>query len=177
MFFFIHVPPGYKEISYQIDSVLYALGPFTLMTIANCAIIFKFMRAKFKNKNNGTGSTNQALSKTATRGTAMLITVSLTFIILTGPRAFILFIKEDPHPIERVAMNIMQYVNHAINGILYCIASSRFRRELFDVLPCYNKVTSIGNSRNSTITTEPGTSSPPVDSTMIAYLSTIDSPI
>ena len=164
----IHVPTGYKEISFQIESVLYALGPFTLMIIVNCAIIYKFMRAKFKSINNGTGSTNQALSKTATRGTAMLITVSLTFIILTGPRAAVLFIRENPQPIERVVLNIMQYLNHAINGILYCIVGSRFRREMFKVLSCCSKVTSIRNS-------DSGTTNPPTYSTTMTDLSTIDS--
>ena len=80
--------PEYFLILYNIIvPVTYSYGPFTIMGITNCAIIYKFMMAKWKSRYNGTQSTNQALSKSATRGTAMLLTVSFTFIILTGPLA------------------------------------------------------------------------------------------
>ena len=55
------------------------------MFITNFAIVFKFMRAKCNS--NSTESTNQALAKSATRGTAMVVTVSITFILLTSPTA------------------------------------------------------------------------------------------
>ena len=67
----------------------------------------------------------------------MFITVSITFIILTGPTAVSLII--DPtyaHPIERVVMNLMQYLNHSINGVLHCIVGTRFRNELLQVICC-----------------------------------------
>ena len=69
-----------------IDSIFYSFGPFTLMFVTYFAIAFKFMRAKFKS-NQSTESTNQALIKSATRGTAMVVTVSVTFLILTAPNA------------------------------------------------------------------------------------------
>ena len=71
-----------RVIVEAVDSVLYSFGPFTLMFITNFAIVFKFMRAKCTR--NSTESTNQALVKSATRGTAMVVTVSVTFIILTA---------------------------------------------------------------------------------------------
>ena len=55
------------------------------MFMTKFAIVFKFMAAKCKS--NSTESTNQALAKSATRGTAMVITVSITFVILTAPTA------------------------------------------------------------------------------------------
>ena len=58
--------------------------PFVLMVIASCLIIYKFMMAKWQARHGGTESTSQALSRNAMKGTAMLITVSVIFILLTG---------------------------------------------------------------------------------------------
>ena len=69
-----------------VDSTLYSFLPFILMSITNVAIVFKFMAAKCKI--NSTESTNQALAKFATRGTVMVVIVSVTFLILTTPTAF-----------------------------------------------------------------------------------------
>ena len=65
----------------------------------------------------------------------MLITVSITFIILTGLTAVSMVVGK-PHPIQRVVINLMQYLNHSINGVLYCIVGTRFRNELFNALCC-----------------------------------------
>ena len=137
----VRVPPGYKTIYYHIESALYSFGPFTIMIIANFLIIYKFMMAKWRNRQSyGTNSTSQALSKSATRGTAMLITVSVTFIMLTGPTAISVAIEGKAHPIEKLVLNIMQYLNHSINGVLYCLVGSKFRNE-FMKLFCYGRNT------------------------------------
>ena len=68
-----------------VNSVLYSFRPFALMFITNFAIVFKFITGKCKQ--NSTESTNQALSKSATRGTVMVVTVSVAFLILTTPTA------------------------------------------------------------------------------------------
>ena len=131
----VRVPPDYIPIYYRIESVLYSFGPFTIMIISNVAIIYKFMMAKWRNRQgSNTESTSQALSKAATKGTAMLITVSVTFVILTGPTAVSAAIEGSPHPIESVVMNIMQYLNHSINGILYCLVGGKFRKELLKTI-------------------------------------------
>ena len=95
-------------------------------------IVFKFIRAKCKR--NSTESTNQALAKSATRGTAIVVTVSVTFIILTTLTALDLALYRVIHlgnyPIYNLIMNFNQYLNHSINGIVYCIVGSRFRSEL-----------------------------------------------
>ena len=121
-----------------VDSILYSFGPFafTFMFITNFAIVFKFLRAKCIS--NSTESTDQALSKSATRGTAMVVTVSVTFLLLTSPtavayaRSFIIRLEDVPS--YRVFMNFTQYLNHSINGLLYIIVGSRFRSELLKIL-------------------------------------------
>ena len=140
----IHKPSGrcicgvvgnYKVILRAIDSVLYSFGPFILMFITNLAVVLKFMTAKCKNThNNSTASTTQALAKSATRGIAMVVTVSFTFLLLTAPvgmeNALTSIILLENKPMFEVLSNITQYLNHTINGVLYCTVGSRFRLEL-----------------------------------------------
>ena len=143
----VHKPSGrhicgvvgnYKVILRAIDSVLYSFGPFILMFITNLAVVLKFMAAKCKNTHNtSTESTNQALSKSATRGTAMVVTVSVMFLLLTAPvgveNALTGIILLENKPLFELFSNITQYLNHTINGVLYCIVGSRFRREFFKI--------------------------------------------
>ena len=132
--YFVKFLPLYR----QIDSVLYSFGPFAIMGLANIAIIFKFIRAKVVNSRSRTQSTNQALSNAAMRGTAILITVTMTFIILTGPTNIIFVTKArvDVHPLLQSFLYIGVALNHSINGLLYTIVGSKFRKELTDMLCC-----------------------------------------
>ena len=131
-----------------VDSALYSFGPFTIMFISNFAIVFKFMRAKCQI--NSTESTNQALVKVATRGTAMVVTVSVTFLVLTAPTGVHNAIRRwyglaTVHPEYRAFMNLAQYLNHSINGILYCIVGSKFREEIFKVICRIRKKENVNN--------------------------------
>ena len=139
----------YALIYYRIDAILYSFGPFAIMGLTNIAIIYKFVRAKMVSKGgSGTESTNQALVKSATRGTAILITVSVTFIILTGPISIYYTMTTYQHPLIDLAVRIGSDLNPGINGLLYCIVGSRFRKELVDFL-CCRKMDSPGQSRKN----------------------------
>ena len=133
----VRVSKIYELTCNHTDAALYSFGPFTIMTLTNCAIIAKILKAICQNRQGSTESTNQALSKFAGKRTAMLITISITFIILTGPVSVIYFITVDPHPRVRVLTFALSDLNHAINGVLYCIVGSHFRNELVKVLPCW----------------------------------------
>ena len=128
---------------YRIDSTLYSFGTFTAMLLVNCAIVAKFMKAKCQNIfHNSTESTSQALNKYATKGTAMVVTVSITLIVLTAPVSIdqIMSRKLTPYPLYFVFMISMQYLNHSINGVLYCIVGTKFREELLNLFKCHKKV-------------------------------------
>ena len=103
------------------------------MFAANCLIILKFMAAKWQSRHGGTESVNQGLSKSATKGSAMLLTVSFAFIILTSPIVIAFAITEEPPRLIYGITVILQYLNHSINGVLYCITGSRFRQELINL--------------------------------------------
>ena len=117
---------------WSVDSVLYSFGPLVLMLTTNIAIVFKFMTFKCKSTNE-TESTDQALTKSATRGTAMKVIVSITFLLLNTPeglRNAVPSLALEEIPWYRVFMNFTSYLNHSINGVLYCIDGTRFRTEL-----------------------------------------------
>ena len=137
-----------------VNSVLYSFWPFTIMLITNFAIVFKFVRAKC-NQNNSSESTDQALAKSATRGTAMVVTVSITFLLLTAPTAvyMALFgVMDLPNnPLYRAFMNLTQYLNHSINGVLYVIVGTKFRSELLKLICRKEGSQSTSCSQNSHI--------------------------
>ena len=119
-------------------AILNSYGPFVIMILCNSAIIYKFLIVKRKNRGGNTDSTSQALSKSTTTGTAMLLAVSFTFIILTAP----IWIANIVYPDSTIPISIfesllaIQYLNHGINGILYCVIGSRFRNELKNLFHC-----------------------------------------
>ena len=136
---YVNVPSNYRLIFYKTHAAVHSFGPFTVMCIANSAIIYKFMVAKWRSRREGTESTSQALSKSAVKGTAMLVTVSLTVVILTGPAAFIASITSSPDPLLNAVFIVMLNLNHSINAVLYCIVGSRFRREFIKTVKCCAK--------------------------------------
>ena len=66
----------------------------------------------------------------------MVVTVSLTFILLTAPVAMDQASGKilSRNPVYYAFQIIMRYLNHSINGVLYCIVGSKFRRELLKLL-------------------------------------------
>ena len=79
----------------------------------------------------------------------MLVTISVTFIILRGPISIIYLITLTPYPLVRFFIHILADLNHAINGMLYCIVGSRFRNELMKTLPCGKRKVSKTGRRNN----------------------------
>ena len=120
-----------------VSAILNSYGPFVIMILCNCAIVYKFMIVKWKNRRGNTESTSQALSKSATTGTAMLLAVSFAFIFLTASiwAANAVWPNSIPVIIFKTCL-AFQYLNHGINGILYCVIGSRFRNELRNLFRC-----------------------------------------
>ena len=125
----------------MVHTVLYSLVPIVVMLLASAAIIYKLMYIKYK----GISHSNQSVSKSSTRGSVMVVTVSLAFIILTSLRSIDSAIKYkiSSHPFGSLVVVSMQYLNHSVNGVLYCIFGEKFRNQLLEVISCY------GNSINT----------------------------
>ena len=166
----VRVPNSYIKIITYIDGILYSFGPLIIMLIVNCAIIYKFLKTKWDNRYGTTQSTSQALSKSAMKGTAMLLTVSMMFLCLTAPVALSYAMTLVPDPVIYSITVLLVYSNHSINGVLYCIVGSRFRQELVNAFFCRRR-TSVPipgqlkkrdtlSALNSTVETSTGWESP-----------------
>ena len=81
----------HSQFFLMLDTILISLAPAAVMALANAAIIYKLMYIKYK----GISHTNESVSKSSTRGSVMVITVSLTFIILTTPRGVFSALNSD----------------------------------------------------------------------------------
>ena len=108
------------------------------------------MRAKCKTK-KASEVTKQALAKAATRGTAMVVTVSVIFLLLNTPEGLknavpSLLLEEIPW--YRIFMNFTSYLNHSINGVLYCIVGTRFRTELSKIFCRIERSEGISSSQS-----------------------------
>ena len=123
----------------MLHTMLYSLVPIVVMLLGNVAIIYKLMYIKYK----GISHTNESVSKSSTRGSIMVVTVSLAFIMLTSPRTVdsAIKFKFSAHPYGWLFVITTQCLNHSINGILYCIFGQNFRNELLKILPCCGKKT------------------------------------
>ena len=153
---------GFKECTatpfsltmvYYLDFVFYSLGPFFIMCIFNSAIIYKLIMIKCKDRFKDNHSVNQSLSKSAMKGATMLVAVSLTFVILTLPVCLVYTGVISSTNVSLTVSLMMSTLNHSVNGFLYCIFGSRFRKELLRlVCRCrQNKVTSEINSVTNTV--------------------------
>ena len=144
----ISINKNHLAILDTVDSILYSFGPFTIMLLANCAIIAKCQNIL----QNSTESTSQALNKYATKGTAMVVTVSVTFIILTAPVSVNTFTRTKLrlYPLYYVFMISMQYINHSINCVLYCIVGTKFREELIKLFKCHRKTSGVNYQESTT---------------------------
>ena len=130
----------YHSIYFKGASVMYSFIPFVFIGIANVAIIYKFMNVKFIRGHGSTFSTNQALSRAGMKGTAILITVSLTFLFLTAPVSFYgAFMGTIRPTLLFSVLEASGNLNHAINSVLYCIVGTKFRHELMALLRCSKK--------------------------------------
>ena len=80
--FHFNVPYSYVSVLYGIIiPLLYSYGPFTIIIIINGAIMYTFAVAKWRNSYGHSSLTDQTLSKSAVRGTTMLLTVFCIYII------------------------------------------------------------------------------------------------
>ena len=133
----------------MVDTFFYAIIPIVIMFIANGAIIHKLMYIKYK----GISHTNESVNKSSTRGSIMVVSVSLAFLILTSPSA--VYSAADlwsfTHPLAELAVVYMIYLNHSINGILYCIFGQKFRKELLTLIHCCGNNKKRDSSRSTTM--------------------------
>ena len=145
----------YYDFYAVFDSCVYSFIPCVFVLIFNVSIIAKLMIAKFK---SGTGSSQNTLSKTAINTSILLLSVSITFFILTIPSSITWIMRELNYSLDPKVYAIttfLFYVNHAVNAALYCFSGSKFRKEALKLLCCCGRgkigpETSVSNSASAT---------------------------
>ncbi len=126
---------GYKHligtIFPWIDLCLACLIPFLIMLVANSSIAAKLIRANHVRKTK----LNVGKDKKLTSMTAILFSITATFLLTTAPvTVFLYVIKYSKQGIAQyellwTSLSLLFYANYSVNFLLYCASGSRFRRE------------------------------------------------
>ncbi|CAH1801161.1 unnamed protein product [Owenia fusiformis] len=137
----------HTEYWFWIDAVFASFLPFTLLMISNITIVVVIIRASQRRRQTMQAVSSSSSSDNQTRSlTIMLICLSITFLILTGPVVvFFLLDRLNVDPKEEASYDrvkshmysvivfCLMYTNNAINFILYCVSGKKFRSSLVDV--------------------------------------------
>ncbi|CAH1784826.1 unnamed protein product [Owenia fusiformis] len=159
-----------------IDATLRSYLPFTLIVLSNSLIIAKILQTRRQRKLLTSRTCNH--SNGITSMTAMLIGISIGYIITTSPIsvffAYVNYIMYHHGKIPDQFVGSFQlayavcmmlhYCNNAVNFLLYCVTGPRFRKELIVMFCClrtstlqykgyYLKKTSYASNVDATKTT------------------------
>ena len=125
-----------------IDYSLSSLLPSLLLLLCNSAIVCRIGHAESLRRRqlhaHGTGAKMSSM-------TAILLTVSLVFLISTAPLSIYIIrnvalqlnadaVHRAQYSVVWAALNLLLYTNNAVNFLLYIVSGPRFRQELFKVL-------------------------------------------
>ena len=119
-----------KNIWPWIDLCLLSLIPFTIIISSNVAIGCRLLCSRYKRQRLNANSQVKMTSMTA-----ILLTVSIVFLVTTAPFHSWLIQEWDLHQqatLELVSaiLNMIYYINYSVNFFLYCVSGPHFRKEL-----------------------------------------------
>ena len=138
-----------------IDLFFSCLGPFLCILACNISIAVKVFRSKM-------AATDGRKDNRLSTMTAILISVSLFYIVCTAPiavyligqnfwnnnnRELVFYAQMDLYFAVAV---IMSYFNNSMNFFLYCISGPKFRLELVKMFHCF-KPPAIPNENSASI--------------------------
>ena len=120
------------------------------MLKCNILIIVRVLKTRIEKK-RGMYSVNSNNRTKISAMTAMLLTVTFTFIVLTTPVAvnlagqFLWWKETITASLENYAKfkvfwavaNLLMYMNNAINFVLYVLIGPRFRKEFCNIFMCH----------------------------------------
>ena len=122
--------------------------PFVILISGNLLIIYKMIKYKIQRKclSVETNSTD------AESMTAMLISISLLFLVTQVPAIVVGIVRKRTQDVPRSEeflvrfylidgiWKLLKWVNHAMNFVCYCIAGRRFREEMVAMVrQCFRK--------------------------------------
>ena len=121
-----------------VDAVIYCYLPSLLMFTFNGIIIYHMWSAKSQSVLNEPST----ISKSFSRVTRMLLSVSFFFICTTLPveTMFIVLSRSESHNKSVYAcLDVLMVLNHSANFYLYCVSTKKFRQDLKNMY-CIHKV-------------------------------------
>ena len=133
-----------------IDSFIYSILPLTSLFVLN-TIMMCHMKRRMRRRLSIRDAAISENQSNQTQITAMLLLVSVSFLLLTGPMGILLIVeryvwvpgtmkeKAVARLVHSVIDNLM-YMNHAINFIFYCFSGRKFRTELKRMCCCTGKL-------------------------------------
>ena len=128
----------YKFYNQWVLLVTMSIIPFFILISGNLMIIYKMIKYKMQRKCMSV-ETN---SKDAESMTAMLISISLLFLVTQVPAIVVGMVKRKIEDVPRSEeflytlylidgiTKLLKWANHALNFFCYCVAGNRFRQEL-----------------------------------------------
>ena len=138
----------YKIYIQWILLVTMTIIPFIILMSGNVMIIYKMVKYKVQRKQMSV-ETN---STDAESMTAMLISISLLFLVTQVPAIVVGMVKRRIRDVPRSEeflytiyvidgiCKLLKWVNHAINFVCYCIAGRRLREGLVEMMiQCFRK--------------------------------------
>ena len=126
-----------------VDAALSSYIPFIVMIVCNSLIIAKLLQSKMNKKKTG-GQSSRTHMKTMA---AMLLSITFSFLILTTPisiyeaGSYLWWSEEIYKPCNNLILfwpivNLLFYLNNAINFLCYCVSWPSFRREVMRMCGC-----------------------------------------
>ena len=132
----------YTHIWQWVDAALYSYIPFIVMIVCNSLIIAKLLQSKM-NKKKTEGGSSRTRMKTMT---AMLFSITFSFLILTTPMSLYMSLSnlwwsDIYKPCSNLILfwpivNLLFYLNNAVNFLCYCVSGPSFRREVMRMCGC-----------------------------------------
>ena len=127
------------EIWPYIDAVFGSFLPFVLLIICTIGILAQEIQRKqcLAARDSRTSVSGARTESRLAATTAMLLTVSFAFLLFTAPyfvwrlsRPFVRSSKDENADWTYIVAQFLQYTNHAVNFLLYCVSGTLFRQEL-----------------------------------------------
>ena len=132
----------YKVYTQWVMLVIMSIIPFVTLVAGNILIIFKIVTYSIKRKR----MSNDIKSKDSQSMTAMLIGISVLFLVTQVPAIVINIFKQNldlgnvtkeyihGFAVTETVFRLLKWSNHGMNFVCYCISGERFRQELFAML-------------------------------------------
>ncbi|KAK6981873.1 hypothetical protein BgiMline_017221, partial [Biomphalaria glabrata] len=171
------------EIWPWVDTLIYSLIPFLTITVLNIFIIKEVAGARSNrmllsgsendnyilatnHRNSNVANQRRSNQNEGSRLTALLLTVSFTFLVLTLPFNIVMIITRlwndtsgKNNELQSMAQfqliqaitELLMYTNHSVNFFLYCATGHKFRQQILDLFRCLYRRQARG-SNNTTLT-------------------------